>query len=243
MRRLIRIAIVVLVLVAILVWAFRPAPVPADFASVSRGPLEITVDEEGRTRVRDRYVVSAPVPGRMERIELEPGDPVIAKKTVLAQFRPVDPALLDVRTRAEVEARLKAAEATAGGARAERDRLATDLAFAQSELKRTRGLVEGGAVAARDLEAAERTVKTQERALQSAEFAIRTAEYQAAMARASLLQTRSGSVATIPLYSPVDGVVLRVTRPSSVAMTRIPPWMNSHAKYCPSVERKIGETW
>ena len=208
-KRLVRIGLVVLVLGAILVWAFRPAPVPADFATVARGPLEVTVDEEGQTRIRDRYVVSAPVPGRMERIELEPGDPVIARKTILAQFRPVDPQLLDVRTRAELEGRVKAAEAAIGSARAERDRIATELAFAQSELKRTQGLVAGGALAARDLEAAEREVKAQERAHQSAEFSVRAAQYQLEVARASLLQTRSGQVATIPLLSPVNGVVLR----------------------------------
>ena len=208
-KRLFRIGLVALVLVAILVWAFRPAAVAADFATVARGPLEVTVDEEGQTRVRDRYVVSAPVPGRMERIELEPGDPVIARKTVLAQFRPVDPQLLDVRTRAELEGRVKAAETTIGSARAERDRIATELAFARSELKRTQELVTGGALAKRDLEAAEREVKAQERAQQSAEYAVRTAQYQLEVARASLLQTRAGNVATIPLYSPVNGVILR----------------------------------
>ena len=81
---------------------------------------EVTVEEEARTRVRDRYVVSAPLPGRMRRIELEPGDPVVAGKTVLALFQPTDPALLDVRTRAELAARVKAADAALGGARAER---------------------------------------------------------------------------------------------------------------------------
>ena len=208
-KRVVRIGLVVLVLGAILVWAFRPAAVPADFAAVTRGPLEVTVDEEGQTRIRDRYVVSAPVPGRMERIELEPGDPVTARKTILAQFRPVDPGLLDVRTRAELEGRVKAAEAAIGQARAEQERVATELAFSQSELKRTQGLVAGGALAARDLEAAERAVKTLERGLQSADFAVRTAEFQREVARASLLQTRAGRVTTIPLFSPVNGVILR----------------------------------
>ena len=117
-KRIVRIALVVLVLGAILVWAFLPSPVPADFATVQKGVLQVTVEDEGQTRVRDRYVVSAPVPGRMERIELEPGDPVIAKKTVVARFAPTDPSLLDVRTRAELEARARAAESAVGSARA-----------------------------------------------------------------------------------------------------------------------------
>ena len=98
------------------------APSRSTSRRCSAGPLQVTVEEEGRTRVRDRYVVSAPVPGRMQRIELEPGDPVVAGKTVLAPFEPTDPALLDVRTRAELEARVQAADAALGGARAERER-------------------------------------------------------------------------------------------------------------------------
>jgi HlyD family secretion protein len=210
MRRLIRIALGVVVLAAILIWAFRPAPVNADFAVVERGSLQVTVEEEGRTRVRDRYVVSAPLPGRMERIELEPGDAVVAGKTVVARFQPTDPTLLDARTRAELEARLRASESAIGSARAERDRIKAELTFARSELERARGLHEGGAIARRELEAAERQANALERALQSAEFAIQTAEHQRELARASLVQTRSGRAATIPLYSPVDGVVLRL---------------------------------
>ena len=217
-KRLIRIALVVTVLAAILIWAFRPAPVSADFATVQRGPLRVTVDEEGRTRVRDRFVVSAPVPGQMLRIELEPGDPVTADKTVVARFQPTDPALLDVRTRAELEARARAAESAVGGARAERDRIQAELTFAQSELSRTRGLVKGGALAQRDLEAAEQQAAALERALQSSEFAIRTAEHQLELARASLVQTRAGRAATIPLYSPVDGVVLRLLQESAAVV-------------------------
>lgn len=209
-RRLIRNALVLVAVAALAWWAFRPRPVPADFATVERGPLEVTVEDEGRTRVRDRYVVSAPLPGRMERIELEPGDAVTARKTVIAQFRPADPALLDVRTRTELEARARAAEATLGSARADRDRVEAELAFARSELKRARALVEERVIAPRELESTERAVQALDRARQSAEFAVRAAEYQVEQARASLLQSRGGSGgALIPLYSPVDGVVLR----------------------------------
>ena len=207
-RRLLKIALVLLVLAAIGYWAFRPSPVPADFASVQRGALHVTVNEEGRTRVRDRYVVSAPVPGRMRRIELEPGDPVVARKTIVAQFEPSAPALLDVRTRAELEARVNAAESAVGGARAERERLRAERAFAESELKRARQLQADKVISAREFDVAERQAQTVERAVQSADFAVRTAEYQLQQARASLTPSRSGG-GLIPLFSPVDGVVLR----------------------------------
>ncbi len=92
-------------------WAFWPRPAPVDLGTVTRGPMMITLDEEGETRVRERYSVSAPVAGRVLRIELEPGDPVRAGETVLAIFQPARPTLLDARGRAEAEARVRAAEA------------------------------------------------------------------------------------------------------------------------------------
>lgn len=200
-------------------WAFKPAAVPADFVSVDRGPLDVTVSDEGRTRVRDRYVVSAPVPGRMTRIELEPGDQVTAGKTVLAQFQPTDPALLDVRTRAELEARVRAAESAVGGARADRERLRAELNVAHSDLKRLRRLVEERVVLRRELEDAEGRAEALGRAVESAEFAIRTARHQLEVARAGLLQTRGGRGAAIPLVSPVDGVILRRLQESETVVT------------------------
>lgn len=214
MKRMLKIGLVLAAVVALAVWAFRPAAIPADFVTVERGDLEVTVNEEGRTRVRDRFVVSAPLPGRMRRIDLEPGDPVRAQKTVVARFEPADPALIDVRTRAELEARVKAAESAVGGARADRDRVQAELTFAESDLARARKLVEDRVIAAREMEVVERQAEATRRALQSAEFAIRTSEYQLQVARAGLLQSRGGSGRTIPLYSPVDGVVLRLVQES-----------------------------
>jgi HlyD family secretion protein len=218
MKRWWKIAVAVIVVFALGVWAFMPSAVPADIVSVTRGDIEVTVNEEGRTRVRDRFVVSAPLPGRMERIELEPGDPVVAGKTAVAQFRPTPPALLDVRTRAELEGRVKAAQSAAGGARADRERILVELKFARSELQRAQKLVEERVIAPREIEAAARQVETLERALQSAEFGIRTAEHQLEVARASLIQSRGSSAGAIPLYSPVNGVILRVMQESAAVV-------------------------
>ena len=218
MKRAWKIGLGAIVLVALAVWAFTPGAVPADIVAVSRGDLEVTVNEEGRTRVRDRFVVSAPLPGRMERIELEPGDRVVAGKTAVAQFRPTPPTLLDVRTRAELEARARAAESSVGGARADRERIQADLKFARSELARAQKLVAERVISSREMEAAERQVETLQRALQSAEFTIRTSEHQLELARASLLQSRGTSAAPIPLFSPVDGVILRVMQESAAVV-------------------------
>jgi HlyD family secretion protein len=217
-KRWMKIGIGIAVLVAIGYWAFRPGAVPADFAEVTRGSLQVTVDEEGRTRVRDRFVVSAPLPGRMRRIELEPGDPVVADKTVVAQFQPSDPALLDVRTRAELEARVRAAESALGGARADRERVRAELTFAQSELKRLQQLLEEKVIARRELESAQQQAEALVRALQSADFGVQTAQHQLELARASLLQSRGTRAAAIPLYSPVDGVILRILQESEAVV-------------------------
>ena len=217
-KRLLKIGLVVIVLAALAIWAFGPTPVPADFGEVTRGTLQVTVSEEGRTRVRDRFVVSAPLPGRMRRIELDPGDPVVAGNTVVAQFEPSAPTLIDVRTRAELEARAKAAQSALGGARAERERVRAELEYAQSELKRAQRLVEEKVIAQRERESIQRQAEVAARSLQSAEFAVTTAEHELEIARASLIQSRGGRTASIPLYSPVDGVVLRILQESEAVV-------------------------
>src|SRR5688500_15782583 len=92
--RILAMLAVVLVIVGVALW---PESVEVDVARAMRGPLQVTVDEEGETRVRERFVVSAPVAGRLQRIELEPGDAVVRGKTVLARLMPAQPTLLDVR--------------------------------------------------------------------------------------------------------------------------------------------------
>ena len=134
----------------LLLLALWPAAVPVDLAAVERGGLRVTVDEEGETRVRDRFLVSAPVAGRVLRIELEPGDAVARGATVLATF---DPQPLDARSRAEAEAGLAAAEAALGRAHAEKERAAAALALARSERERHRRLFAERIVASQALEA------------------------------------------------------------------------------------------
>jgi HlyD family secretion protein len=209
-RRLVTIAIV-LAVVALLVWAFQPSPVQAEIATVSRGPLQVTLDEEGETRVRDRFVVSAPVAGRVLRIELEPGDAVEANRTVLATFQPAAPALLDARTRAELNARVQAAEAGLARTRAIAEQARAELAEAERNLRRMRSLVEGGASSPRDLELAETAAQTRREAVDAAAAAVRSAEAELRAVRAQLLQAggAAGGGPAIRLRSPIDGVVLK----------------------------------
>ena len=197
-------------MVAALVYALQPQPLQADFITIGSGPLRVTLDEEGETRVRDRFMVSAPLAGRVLRIELEPGDPVTANETVLATFLPVDPTLLDARTRAEIEARVRAAESAVGRAEVERERADTELEFAESDLERYQHLDANALISKEQLDAFQLRARTAAETLRSAEFAVSNARYELEVAQASLLQARSGGDGqTITLRSPIDGVVLQ----------------------------------
>ena len=203
------------IVILLLLLALWPKAVPVDLDQVRKGPLRVTVDEEGETRVRDRFVVSAPVAGRVLRIELEPGDPVARGRTVVATFRPGAPALLDARTRAEAQAAVEAARAAVGQSRAERQRAAAALELARSELARHQKLAESQIVSREAVEARETEARSAEEALRGAEFAAASADHQLEMARARLLQV-SGSPAAevITIRSPIDGIVLKRLRES-----------------------------
>jgi HlyD family secretion protein len=223
-RNVIRIAGGALLLL-LLLWAFWPRPELVDFAVVDRSHLQTTLEEEGETRVRDRFVVSAPLAGRVLRIELEPGDPVIADETVLATFQPQAPTLLDSRTRAEAEANSRAARANLERARADRDRAQAELDFARAEAERFRRLAEERIVSDKELESAELDARSKAEAFEAAEFSVQTARYQLDVARARLLRgTESGNPLAdadsnpISLHSPVDGVVLRRLRESEAVV-------------------------
>lgn len=212
-------------LLLLLAWAFWPRPELADLAVVQRAPLRVTLDEEGETRVRDRFVVSAPLAGRVLRIELEPGDPVRADETVLATFQPQAPTLLDARTRAEAEANVRAVRANLERARADRDRAEAELEFAQAEVERFRRLAREKIVSDEELDAAELDVRSKTETLEAAEFSAQTARYQLDVARARLLGGSTGgnphsdsAGAPMSLYSPVDGVVLRRLRESEAVV-------------------------
>jgi HlyD family secretion protein len=176
--------------------------------------VQVTIDEEGETRVRDRFVVSAPVMGRVERIELEPGDPVVRGKTVVARLTPAAAPLIDPRTQGELSAAVEAARAVVGQARAERDRAAAALARAQSTARRLETLLKSGAISGDELEAAQTTFKTAEEALRAAEFSVARAEHELELARARLRPSQPGG-RTVDVVAPVDGVVLKRLRESA----------------------------
>ncbi len=203
--------VLVLVLLAIGLW---PKAVPADLAAVERGALRVTIDEEGETRVHDRFVIASPVAGRLLRVDLEPGDRVERASTVLATLKPGAPTPLDARARAEAEARVRAARAALGQARAQQESALAALSLARSEHGRSQELARERIVSAELLEQSQATLRTREEAARAAQYATARAEHELEMAKASLLQASGGDDAGEPMtiLSPIDGVVLKRLR-------------------------------
>ena len=208
-----RLMAAVLIVAGILAVALWPDSIEVDVVQVTRGPMEVTIDEEGETRVRERFVVSAPVSGRLQRIELEPGDPVVSGKTIVARLQPAAAPLIDPRSQAELGAAIEAARAAVGGARAERQRTAAETARAQSSLTRLESLAKAGAISGDELEAAQTMVKTGNEAVRAAEYNVARAERELELARARLTPSKSGGRPT-DVVAPVTGVVLKRLRQS-----------------------------
>jgi HlyD family secretion protein len=224
LRRRIVPLLAVLLLAGLFGYAFRPRPTEADLAHAVRGPLKVTVDEDGKTRIRERYVVSAPLTGRLLRVTLHPGDRVAAGKTQLAAIEPCDPGLLDDRARAEAEARVKAAEATRkqAGPKLDRARVAHD--HAAAELYRSRVLLGGGSASPQDYADWQQKERVANDELKTAQFALQIADFELDLARAALTRTRPRSPGDtdswrFDILSPVNGRVLRVFQESAAVVT------------------------
>ncbi len=231
--------LVVLGAVAFGLWrGFQPQPVLVDAAGVRRGALAITADDDGRTRVRDRYTISAPVRGRLLRPPLEAGDTVRARETLVAEFAPIAADPLDARARAEAVARERRAQAALRQARAELAQAAAQEEYASAELRRAEELRARDNAPPRALDAAVRDARQAREAVRAAEFRVAVAEYELELANATL-RVRAADQDGLPaavapsdaggrtdaehdgvlrLRSPIDGAVLRVFEESARTM-------------------------
>lgn len=236
-------------IVALIVYAMRPQPIDVDVAEVVQGRLRVTVDEDGKTRIKERYIVSAPLAGRMRRIDLDAGDPVTAGKTLLTTIAPTDPSLLDARALAQARARVQAAEAALNRTEPLVDRARLEMEHAESELARIRQLDERQAVSDQEVDEAELAFLTASEAYRAARFDQDIAQYELDIARAALLRSlpnqnegasslingdvkQQPAVATpetdepldnaphdLALHSPISGRVLRVMEESATIVT------------------------
>ena len=228
LRRMIFWSPLVVLLAFALFWLFRPRPVPVDLAVAQRGPMQVTVSEDGEARVRDVFVVSAPLAGLMRRIDLEVGDAVQARKTVIARIGPVDPAFLDPRSVAEARAARDAAVAARAFARAQLQRAQAEYDFAALEYQRIESLAQRQTVSQNERDAAQSRARTAAALIEEARAALKMRESELAQAEARLLtpaslSRRSEDCDCVQVFSPVSGTVLRmVTESESVVQSGAP---------------------
>ncbi len=216
-RRFIPLGIVA-ALVAAIVAGLRPRAIEVETASVTTAPLDVMVLEEGKTRIRHRYMISPPISGYLNRIALRAGDRIVAGQTVLATIQAQPSAFLDPRARAEAGARANAAAATKMRAESEVERLQASLTLAEKEKARAADLKTKGAISTKEWDTAETQVAMIARELHSAEFAIRVAEFERVQAQAALAQVQTPATEKsepFTLLSPITGFVLGVQEESA----------------------------
>ncbi len=200
-------------------YLFSAEPVSVDTARIGRGPVEVTVTAEGETRVREVYSISAPITGKLERLTLHEGDKVTKAQRV-ASLRPVDPPIRDVRSRMELAAATRAAEAAIGVAEAQVREATSALGFARSAFDRASELVNRKVISEAAMDQAELNIRVKEAELKQAEAALELRRQELATARAREMEPLqlSSSVADdqccMAVTAPVDGTVLRIVTES-----------------------------
>ena len=205
---------------ALLAWAFAPRAVAVEVANVVAGPFEAGIDEEARTRLRERYVVSAPLAGRWLRPRLREGDAVRAGD-VLGDLEPLLPTMLDARARREQQARVQAAAAGLEAARARVQQSRVGLERAQADLARSESLVQQGFVSQAKAEADRLARGAASAELQAALEGERAAGFELELVRAALAAGSSGAAeagARVALRAPVSGRVLKLMAASEATV-------------------------
>lgn len=201
-------------LLASIVYAVRPKPLEVEAAPATRRTLVVTVDEDGKARVKDRFVVSAPLTANLARIELHVGD-AVTPGTVLARLVPLPSPLLDQRSRSQAEAQVAVAGAANQQAQAQIERAKAALELTRTEAERARALFGNGTVTRAALERAELDERGRTAELTSAEFAARVATHQLREARAALGRYDADKPGeTWSVTSPIEGQVLSILQKS-----------------------------
>jgi HlyD family secretion protein len=207
--RWIAIIAITAVVILITIYGFMPKPVPVDLAKASRGSMSVTIEEEGKTRVKDRFIISAPVSGYMRRVKLDVGDPVKKGQTV-AELEPLRPAVLDPRSRAAAEAAVAGADAGVRAAEEKVNAASAASEYAKTNLDRTRKLYDAGYATKEALDQAETEAKRTEADLLSAKAAVKAAHSELDKTRAALRYSAEGDNKAIAVRTPVNGRVLKL---------------------------------
>lgn len=215
--------------VALVVWAMRPKPLPVELAPVTRGAMIVTVNEDGTTRIKDRYVVSAPLLANVARIELSPGD-AVKKGLVLARLLPIEAPLLDTRSRSGAESRVLAASAAERQAHTGIERAKVALELAQKDHERVLALAQKNAIPAVEVERSEYALRSRREDVASAQLGAAVADHELEVASSALRRTTTAKSAKaggpggeqFEVTSPSDGLVLRVLHKEGVAQPGAP---------------------
>ena len=205
-------------LVLAMIYALQPRAVEVETGVVRQGALTVYVSEEGKTRIRNRHIVAAPVAGSMQRVTLKAGDAVKAGETVLTRIEPTLSPLLDARARSQAQARVDAATATRSRANEDIEMSRTGLKYAQANWDRIKNNTDKGTVSDTDRDTFQREAEMKTREVRSAEFALQVANFELEQAKAALQQIdqpSTGGGAFIEVRAPVSGVVLKVQQESA----------------------------
>lgn len=214
--------LVAIAIAAAFVWALAEQPTLVDTASITRGPMKVTIREEGTTRVREVYTISAPIAGHLARTVLKEGDLVKAGVTVVAAIHPLDSPLIDRRTEAELLAARDAARSGVGIAEIDLQRAETALRLAEDELARALRLFAPGVISESALQRVTNQVEQQKANVDAAKATIGFRRAELASAEARLLQPDaldpSGKDCCVNLLAPADGTVLSIVARSEQAL-------------------------
>ncbi|MDK9557529.1 HlyD family efflux transporter periplasmic adaptor subunit [Marinobacter sp. M216] len=199
-------------------FTLRPDPVWVDLAPTERGEMEVSITEEGKTRVKDRYLVSSPVAGYLHRVSLDVGDPVTPGQ-LLTEVDPMPASVLDARSRAEAEARVGAARSALNSARQKVAAAEAEAVFAARELTRLQALSSNHFVSEDRLQQAEAADERAQAILRSARFDEEVMAHELSAARTRLevsaaRKTGNGVIERVEVRSPVNGAILDIVRKS-----------------------------
>jgi len=215
----------VVIVLLLLVWAFIPRPLLVDIGRVQRGAMLETIDDEGKTRVQDAYVVSTPVTGRLLRIDVEPGDRVIQDETVVARMLPSNPVALDSRSREQARAAVSSAEAAVRLAQAQLNKALADADLTRTEFERVTALHQRGAISDSALDTAKQAWRVASAQLDMANASISMRQADLARARAQLITFIPGQAdnsaadsGVINIVAPHSGSILRVLQESETTL-------------------------
>jgi len=219
-RRILIITVAATVVLAV-IYGFMPKAIQVDAIAAKKGPMRVTVDEEGKTRVRDRFVISAPVAGYLRRVELDVGDSAV-KGQVIAELEPLRSTVLDPRSRAEALAALSAARAALNAAKENAQAAAASADYARKNLERQKRLYDSGYVAKDSLDQADADAKRTEANRLAADASVKSARADVERAQSTLGHSPAEGTADhdriVAIRAPVDGSVLKIHHESEGAV-------------------------